>query len=75
MYDVSVIKCDSYDAAEVKEALAAAISAVGGLDWVKEGMKSAIKANLVSFMSPDKAATTHPVLLCELVKMVYWFHF
>ena len=70
MYDVSVIKCDSYDAAEVKEALAAAISAVGGLDWVKEGMKIAIKANLVSFMSPDKAATTHPVLLCELVKML-----
>lgn len=70
MFDVSVIKCDSYDSAEVKKALAEALEAVGGLDWVKDGMKIAVKANLVSFMSPDKAATTHPALLCELVKML-----
>ncbi len=70
MYDVSVIKCDSYESSEVKKALAEALAAVGGLDWVKEGMKIAIKANLVSFMTPDKAATTHPALLCELVKML-----
>lgn len=70
MFDVSVIKCDSYDSEKVSVALAEAIDAVGGLDWVKEGMKIAIKANLVSFMAPDKAATTHPSLLCELVKML-----
>lgn len=70
MFDVSVIKCDSYNSDEVKKALSEAIDQVGGLDWVKEGMKIAIKANLVSFMSPDKAATTHPALLCELVKML-----
>ena len=70
MFDVSVIKCDSYNSDEVKSALSAAIEAVGGLSWVKEGTRIAIKANLVSFMSPDKAATTHPALLCELVKML-----
>ena len=70
MFDVSVIKCDSYNSDEVKQALGEALDAVGGLDWVKEGMKIAIKANLVSFMSPEKAATTHPALLCELVKML-----
>ena len=70
MFDVSVTKCDSYNADEVNRALSQAIDAVGGLDWVKEGMKIAIKANLVSFMSPEKAATTHPALLCELVKML-----
>lgn len=70
MFDVSVVKCDSYDSVEVKKALAEALDAVGGLDWVKAGMKIAVKANLVSFMSPDKAATTHPALLCELVKML-----
>ena len=70
MFDVSVIKCDSYESLEIKNALSEALGAIGGLDWVTKGMKIAIKANLVSFMSPDKAATTHPALLCELVKML-----
>lgn len=70
MYDVSIIKCDEYDAVLARAALEQAIEAVGGLDWVNEGMKIVIKANLVSFMNPEKAATTHPVLLCELVKML-----
>ena len=70
MFDVSVTKCDSYNSDEVSQALSKALEAIGGLDWVEEGMKIAIKANLVSFMSPEKAATTHPALLCELVKML-----
>lgn len=70
MYDVAIAKCDAYDPAPARAALAEAIGAVGGLDWVEAGMTIVIKANLVSFMSPDKAATTHPVLLCELVKML-----
>ena len=68
--DVSIVKCDTYESEEVKSALKEALDAIGGLDWVKNGMKIAIKANLVSFMAPEKAATTHPVLLCELVKML-----
>lgn len=68
--DVSVVKCDSYENEAVKVALSEAIDKIGGLDWVESGMKIAIKANLVSFMAPEKAATTHPVLLCELVKML-----
>ena len=70
MYDVSVVKCESYDSAVARKALVEAIDALGGLDWVKSGMKIVVKANLVSFMSPDKAATTHPSLLCELVKLL-----
>ena len=54
MYDVSVTKCNSYNSDEVKKALSEALEALGGLGWVKEGMKVAVKANLVSFMSPDK---------------------
>lgn len=70
MYDVAIVACDQYQVDIAHNALREAIDAVGGLDWVKTGMKIVIKANLVSFMSPDKAATTHPVLLCELVKML-----
>lgn len=38
------------------------------LSRVREGMTVGIKANLVSAMSPDKAATTHPQLICALVR-------
>ena len=70
MCEVSIVKCDSYDEAEVRNALLAVLEPVGGLGWVKEGMTVVIKANLVAAMSPEKAATTHPVLLCELTKLL-----
>ena len=40
------------------------------LDFVTPGLKIGIKVNLVSHMHPDKAATTHPLLvkkLCEIL--------
>ncbi len=70
MYDVSLVKCDSYDEVKVREALIRVLRPLGGLDWVKPEMTVIIKANLVAAMSPNKAATTHPVLLCELTKLL-----
>ena len=69
-YDVSAVKCQSYDENEVKSALEAVLSPIGGLDWVTEGMKIAIKANLVTFAKPEEAVTTHPALICQLIKML-----
>lgn len=71
MADVSIVRCASYDADECRAALEAAIAAVGGLDWVRDGMKIAVKVNLVSAMRPEEAATVHPVLLTELVKLLH----
>ena len=70
MTDVSIVACSSYDMNEVRAALNAVLEPIGGLDWVHEGMKVAIKANLVSMMKPELAATTHPALLCALVEML-----
>ena len=70
MVNVSVVPCASYEEAHVSRALEAVLAPLGGLDWVTPGMKVAIKANLVSMMKPDAAATTHPALLCALVKML-----
>lgn len=67
---VSIVKCDSYDQEQVFTALEQVLQPIGGLDWVKEGMTVAIKANLVTFYHPDRAATTHPALLCALIKML-----
>ncbi len=68
MAKVSIVACADYSAAEVEQALNAVLEPLGGLSWVMPGMKVAIKANLVSMMKPEAAATTHPALLVELVR-------
>lgn len=68
--DVSIVRCESYEPAECRRALEAVLRPLGGLDWVRPGMRVVIKVNLVAAMKPEQAATTHPALLCELVKML-----
>lgn len=67
---VSIQECKSYEEAEVTAALEALLAPLGGLDWVKTGMTVGIKANLVTFLKPEAAATTHPALLCALIRML-----
>ena len=67
MFDpVSVAKCDSYSIEDVRPALKEVLDNIGGLDFVKPGMKVGIKANLITALEPGKAGTTHPALLREL---------
>ncbi len=67
---VSIVCCPDYNEENVRHALTEVLLPLGGLYWVKQGMKIAIKANLVSFLPPARAATTHPALLCELTRML-----
>ena len=69
-YDVSAIPCRDYNKYEVKTALSALLDSFGGLDWLKNGMCVAIKANLVTFAKPETATTTHPSLICALVELL-----
>lgn len=68
--DAAIVSCTDYSDVVVNEALKNVLKPFGGLDWVLPGMKVAVKANLVSFLKPEKAATTHPSLLCALVRML-----
>lgn len=68
--DVVLVPCEEYSEQAAHEALVQVLAPYGGFSWVKPGLRIAIKANLVSFLKPDRAATTHPVLLCELVKLL-----
>ena len=68
--DVSIVRCQSYAPDECRRALEEVLRPLGGLEWVKSGMRVVIKVNLVAAMKPEEAATTHPALLCELVKML-----
>lgn len=65
---VCVVKCNSYDSDEVKNSFDRLLSPIGGLDFVKKGMKVAVKVNLVTAIKPEKAATTHPALVLELCR-------
>ncbi len=69
-YDVSLVKCEDYSSENVKKALKALLEPIGGLGFLKEGMTVAIKANLVTFAKPEDAVTTHPALICELIKLL-----
>ena len=70
MNRVSIVSCSCYENDVCRRALEAVLEPLGGLGFVRPGMRVGIKANLVSFMKPETAATTHPVLLAELVKLL-----
>ena len=70
MNTVSVVPCTCYENEVCRRALEEVMVPLGGFDFVRPGMRVGIKANLVSFLKPDAAATTHPVLLSELVKLL-----
>ncbi len=70
MVDVSIVPCPDYGADSCRKALTEVLAPLGGLDFVFPGMHIVIKANLVSAMKPETAATTHPTLLCELTKLL-----
>ena len=68
--DVSIIKCTQYVFDACLAALRAVLAPIDGLGWVKPGMRIAVKANLVTMLKPEAAATTHPVLLCALAELL-----
>ncbi len=68
--DVALARCPAYEPALCRAALEEAVASVGGLDWIRPGMRIGIKANLVSMMKPEAAATTHPELLKALVDII-----
>ena len=68
--DVSVVPCRSYEPAACRAALEAVLAPLGGLDWVRPGMRVAIKANLVAGGKPESAVTTHPALLGALAELL-----
>jgi len=67
---VSIAACGSYEKQEVRTALATLLEPLGGLEWVRPGMKIAIKTNLITIAKPESAVTTHPTLLCALIEML-----
>ena len=62
--------CGDYSEENVRAALEQVIGAVGGLDWVRPGMRVGVKLNLCAARKPEQAATTHPAMAAELTRML-----
>jgi len=68
---VYIAPADSYEYDTVAAALDILLHSEelsSALSKIRAGMTVGIKANLVSALAPDKAATTHPELICALVR-------
>lgn len=69
-FNISIVGCEDYSQKNVGRALEAVLEPMGGLSWVKPGMKIAIKTNLVAKMKPETGTVTHPALVSELCHML-----
>jgi uncharacterized protein (DUF362 family)/Pyruvate/2-oxoacid:ferredoxin oxidoreductase delta subunit len=70
-YEVSIIKCDSYDADKIRTSVEASLAPLGGLESVvKNGDRVLIKLNLSVARPPEAAVTTHPAVAKTVIQMV-----
>ena len=64
MSKVAIVKCDSYDLAEVRAAVRKGLGLLGGAGrFAKQGEKIVLKVNLLVGATPEKCVTTHPAVL------------
>jgi len=71
MSSVSIVKASKYDKTTVSKALEETFYNLGGIEkFIRPGMKVALKANLVMKKKPEEAATTHPILVGELARII-----
>jgi uncharacterized protein (DUF362 family)/ferredoxin len=58
---VAIVRCDSYEQADVQEAVNRGLSLLGGAEtFVKPGETILLKPNLLMGRSPERVVTTHP---------------
>ena len=68
---VSIVRCQSYEEAEVLEKVRQAIASIGGIkNFVKTGDRVLLKPNLLYGKSPEKAVTTHPSIVRAMIQIV-----
>jgi uncharacterized protein (DUF362 family)/Pyruvate/2-oxoacid:ferredoxin oxidoreductase delta subunit len=68
---VSLVRASKYDKTTVRQALEKTLENLGGIEkFIRPGMKVALKANLVMKKKPEEAATTHPVFVGELARII-----
>ncbi|MFO7667386.1 MAG: DUF362 domain-containing protein [Desulfobacterales bacterium] len=67
-YNVSITRCDAYDSTKVSTTLKELFAHLE--ISFRPGMRILVKPNLMSPVKPERAITTHPVVLEELCKIL-----
>jgi uncharacterized protein (DUF362 family)/Pyruvate/2-oxoacid:ferredoxin oxidoreductase delta subunit len=68
---VSVVKCERYEAGDIRSALSRVLEPLGGIEaYVKSGQRVLLKPNLLSAKDPSRAITTHPNLVEAVAEAV-----
>jgi len=68
---IYIARCTDYKPGKIYHHIGQFFHYVGGIrQYVKPGMKVLIKPNLCSGHPPEKAVTTHPVLVEQIVKLM-----
>jgi len=71
MSTVSIVKCDTYEAAAVRRAVEATLAPLGGIGaFVEPNQRVLLKPNLLMPARPERALTTHPAVIEALVELV-----
>ncbi|MBI2646921.1 DUF362 domain-containing protein, partial [Candidatus Woesearchaeota archaeon] len=70
-YLVSFEKCNSYNQKEVNKSMVKLINNLGGISkLVKKNQKVLIKPNIVKGVKPENCATTHPIVIEAVIKIL-----
>lgn len=71
MTSISLVRCESYDPSEVKEAVRSAVSDLGGFEkFVRPGDRVLLKANMLCARAPGKRVTTDPAIVRAVAGLV-----
>lgn len=68
---VSIVKVENYDDSVVRAGLHELLATLGGMgSFVRPGERVLLKPNMLSPNSPEKAVTTHPAIVREVIRLV-----
>ncbi len=68
---VALVRCPSYDQAQVDAAVQRSMDLLGGIErYVRRGNRVLLKVNLLVGAPPGRAVTTHPALVRAMIRTV-----
>jgi uncharacterized protein (DUF362 family)/Pyruvate/2-oxoacid:ferredoxin oxidoreductase delta subunit len=68
---VSIVRCETYDEAEILKGMRRSIELIGGIETiVRRGDRVLLKPNLLLGKLPEKAVTTHPSIVMGMIEIV-----
>jgi uncharacterized protein (DUF362 family)/NAD-dependent dihydropyrimidine dehydrogenase PreA subunit len=68
---VSLVRCASYDTAQVEAAVKNAVGLLGGMrKFIQPGEKVLLKPNLLTAVAPEKGVVTHPEVVRAVIRLI-----